>query len=51
MIKLAHTSAADRTRHILQDLEALRNDPLTVDTVITKYIVNLSEFDGELEQS
>ena len=36
---------------ILKDLEALRNDPSTVDTVITKYNVNLSEFDGELEQS
>ena len=36
---------------ILGDLEALRNDPATVDSLITKYNINLSEFDGELEQS
>ena len=36
---------------ILGDLSALRDDPSTVDSLITKYNIDLAEFDSELEQS
>jgi len=36
---------------IVTDLTALRDDPATVDALIEKYNVNISEFDIELEQS
>lgn len=36
---------------IITDLTALRDDPATVDALIEKYNVNISEFDTELEQS
>ena len=36
---------------ILDDLVALRTDPLTVDVVMTKYNVDLTTFNAELEQS
>ena len=36
---------------ILQDLSDLRDNPSTVDSVISKYDVNLPDFDTELEQS
>ena len=36
---------------ILDDLIALRADPLTVDAVITKYNVDLTAFNADLEQS
>ena len=36
---------------IISDLTALRDDPSTVDALITKYNINLAEFDSELEQN
>lgn len=36
---------------IVSELTALRDDPTSVDALITKYGIDLSEFDSELEQS
>jgi len=36
---------------IVKDLTDLRDDPSIVDALITKYDINLTDFDSELEQS